>query len=271
MKTIPINARILRHKPPFLFISSFSSKEKYQAEALIDPIPKKYQWLMDHTLSAICIEFSAQLFGARYRLEGGDTAKSGYISKVDEFKWVGSPSHIQRLTVMLREKRGDFYDFSATYFDVDDNECAYLCATLYISYEKESKHDVLDLNYDAEELSDGESLCKVLPSEFPTSSTIVKLNKKCSVYKGHFPGNPITPGVLLLDVMSYFSIQQIDPNQIFEWELNSVWNVVFHTVTFPNDILEIKSKVLEDQLNFTTFSVSLFKGKKRCVRAKMKF
>jgi len=86
--------------------------------------------------------------------------------------------------------------------------------------------------------------------------TASKYIKKDEEYlKGHFPGNPLVPGVLLIESMAqasglacalYMSEQKIPHRESAEvYFLSRVSDVKFKRPVMPGDILIIKSKIVE--------------------------
>jgi len=242
-----------------------------EAEANVALYDDKLQWLESIECSSLPIEFAAQLFGAHYRLGQEGAARSGYISKVSRFEWVKNPVYISRLIVSHEGSNGDFHDFSATYFDKENEVCAQLKATLFVSYKEDSQFkiskgpaEILNINVLSDELFINKN------NDNPLNNISVLLNENCPVYTGHFPNNPITPGVLLVDSMLRTAHESINKNSKNKFQLEALWDVVFQNVTFPGDSLIIKTKKLEEELNAYVFSASIFNDGKRCVRAKFK-
>jgi 3-hydroxyacyl-[acyl-carrier-protein] dehydratase len=75
-------------------------------------------------------------------------------------------------------------------------------------------------------------------------------------FSGHFPGNPILPGVLLLErVMSYVQSQQTIPIENY-----SLLNVKFLSAVSPGDKLSLS--VSEGNSTEKNFSIRIFQNGK---------
>lgn len=60
--------------------------------------------------------------------------------------------------------------------------------------------------------------------------TTLQLNKDHEVYKGHFPGRPVTPGVILMQLFK----EEAERNLGFNLKLVRATNVKFVAVVDPN-------------------------------------
>jgi len=61
-------------------------------------------------------------------------------------------------------------------------------------------------------------------------STEIKINKTHRVYQGHFPGRPVTPGVILMQLFKEEAERQFD----CKIELQTATNIKFMAVVDPN-------------------------------------
>ena len=64
----------------------------------------------------------------------------------------------------------------------------------------------------------------------------ILLNAKHEVFKGHFPGNPVTPGVCMMQIIKEFT-QEITG---FSLQLKSSNNVKFMALINPEETPELK-------------------------------
>lgn len=64
----------------------------------------------------------------------------------------------------------------------------------------------------------------------------ILLNEKHEVFKGHFPGNPVTPGVCMMQIIKEL-VQEITG---FSLQLKSSSNVKFMALINPDETPELK-------------------------------
>lgn len=258
---------LLQHRYPFLFIKKLYAFDNHTAEAKIDFFRILPDWMISLDCSSLPIEFAAQLMGARYRLNQTKALKSGFLSKIEFFSWVKNPEPIASLNVALILSQGDFYSFSAQFFCSSGEICANALATLYISYKETYQvrtTSVVTLNLKNNNIPNN-SLFLPDKREAKRGKTVVTVNEQCPIFLGHFPNNPITPGVLLIDIMISTALELKDCDDMHKWQLASIWDAVFQSPIFPGDRLVIKVK--EEQKN--NFFASIFNNnEKRCARAK---
>ncbi len=86
-----------------------------------------------------------------------------------------------------------------------------------------------------------------------------KLRKTEFFYKGHFPNNPITPGVIIIEIMAQIGLVAYGI-YLFKKELNddvllknniyfTSSNVRFKRPSYPDDIIYIESKKISFRFN----------------------
>lgn len=73
----------------------------------------------------------------------------------------------------------------------------------------------------------------------------IQLNKDHEVFKGHFPGNPIMPGVCMIQLVKELTEKALD-DTLF---LSAVSNVKFMAITNPekNEIVQVALNISEDE------------------------
>ncbi len=263
---------ILRHKPPFRFIETFNSYNGGLAEADIQSFETLPPWMISTECSTLPVEFAAQLMGARYRLDREQPVKCGFISKIKFFGWTRHAEQIVSLRVQLGQSQGEFHDFSAQFFGVAGDVCANLQATLYFSDKAGHHNDLLvspEIATDKQnDVPAGDKLFLKANNEVKEGEVAFVLNAGCSVYNGHFPNNPITPGILLVDAMIEAAINSKGNKGERRLQLVSVQNTVFHALVFPRDNIIIKIRETQNSLDIQNFKASIFNNGKRCSRAK---
>ncbi len=86
----------------------------------------------------------------------------------------------------------------------------------------------------------------------------IALNANCEIFKGHFPGLPITPGVCLVETASELFATVIGKNcEIIKCKNIKFLNVV-SPVNHPNITYKINWNTLED--NIFNLKVDIFQG-----------
>lgn len=64
----------------------------------------------------------------------------------------------------------------------------------------------------------------------------IRLNKDHDIFKGHFPGNPVTPGVCMMQIVKELT-EEFTGSQLF---LKSASNVKFMAIINPVETPELK-------------------------------
>lgn len=75
-------------------------------------------------------------------------------------------------------------------------------------------------------------------------STTLRINSGHEVYLGHFPGRPVTPGVILMQLFK----EEAERVSTKDLRLDKASNVKFTAVVDPNvdDLLILRSSITED-------------------------
>jgi len=110
-------------------------------------------------------------------------------------------------------------------------------------------------------LKDFYTIKEIDPSDKENINIIIELNKDHEIYKGHFPGNPVVPGVCLTQLIKEV-VENIEARDV---RLVYADNIKFMAVVNPeiNNILEIDLKIKHDdeQNIIKVNSVTHFKDK----------
>lgn len=75
--------------------------------------------------------------------------------------------------------------------------------------------------------------------------TEIRINKDHEIYRGHFPGRPVTPGVILMQLFK----EEAERQTGHKLQLQKSVNVKFMAVVDPNlkDSLFLESEIIEEQ------------------------
>lgn len=83
-------------------------------------------------------------------------------------------------------------------------------------------------------------------------------------FRGHFPGNPIMPGVLIIEALAQtgliclFELKMVEPDA--EFFFTGIEQVKFRRPVVPGDILELHAKLLKNRRTLWKFEGRAFAG-----------
>jgi len=110
-------------------------------------------------------------------------------------------------------------------------------------------------------LEDFYTIQEIDPSDKENIKVSIELNKNHEIYKGHFPGNPVVPGVCLTQLIKEL-VENIEAREV---RLVYAANIKFMAVVNPaiNNILQIDLKIKHDdeQNIIKVNSVTYYKDK----------
>ena len=110
-------------------------------------------------------------------------------------------------------------------------------------------------------LEDFYTIQEIAPSDKENIKVSIELNKNHEIYKGHFPGNPVVPGVCLTQLIKEL-VENIEAREV---RLVYAANIKFMAVVNPaiNNILQIDLKIKHDdeQNIIKVNSVTYYKDK----------
>ena len=101
----------------------------------------------------------------------------------------------------------------------------------------------------------------------PVENSVVA-QKKISIdepfFRGHFPGNPIMPGVLIIEALAQagliclFELKLVEPEA--EFFFTGIEQVKFRRPVVPGDLLELHAKLLKKRRTLWKFEGRAFAG-----------
>jgi 3-hydroxyacyl-[acyl-carrier-protein] dehydratase len=96
-------------------------------------------------------------------------------------------------------------------------------------------------------LEDFYTIQEIDPSDKENIKVSIELNKDHEIYKGHFPDNPVVPGVCLTQLIKEL-VENIEAREV---KLVYADNIKFMAVVNPeiNNILQIDLKIKHDEQN----------------------
>ena len=72
-----------------------------------------------------------------------------------------------------------------------------------------------------------------------TIEALIHLNKDNEIFKGHFPGNPVMPGVCMIQIIKELTEKAVD-SSLF---LNETTNIKFMAIINPNETPDLKLSI----------------------------
>ena len=259
----------IRH--PYRFIDGFGAGSDGASEATLKVPGTWPRWASPYSRTALPIEWAAQLYGASVRVAAGREKQPGYLAGVKEFRWAGRPAPIERVTVAPGARRGGFHEFTSDFFSAGKSCCARMAGALFFSGEPvpnvapmASATALTDTcaggcGYDPESramsvLRAGPGSDRRLTGDDGPFRVFSDLRRgggwerrmtprpECPVYAGHFPDQPIAPGVLLLEAMIETGRELVSGFAGDGLYLVGVKDVVFRSFVRPGDLLLVQVK-----------------------------
>ncbi len=104
-----------------------------------------------------------------------------------------------------------------------------------------------------------------------------RFGKELDFFRGHFPGNPIVPGVILLEALAQAGgilfassyPEKIREKGRFNVYLMGVEKVRFRKPVLPGDNVKLEVKLLKNRLRGLKFSGEAFVGKNKVAEAQI--
>ena len=249
-------ADILAHKPPFLFIDKVFLSGEVHATASIPKNPPSAKWAASPQLSMLPAEYAAQVMGVLMRTRPGIPGGSGMLAKISRFVWHTPDRSLECLELQYDETQGAFHSFTARFLNQPGQVCAQMSGTIHLSEKKIAP--------------------ATHPTDFPLDAPIYDMagiehhgnqiracfhmRRDCLVYAGHFPGRPITPGVLTAEMMLAAATHERR-----NMGLRRIDDLVFASPLSPGDTVDLKLQ----QISAGRYSATLKRGGKRVARARL--
>lgn len=253
-----IDARtILRHQPPFRFIETVYLTSESRAVAQVPPLPPVTAWAQSATLSVLPVEYAAQLMGVLIRNKSGDTNAAGVLAGISEFTWDYLAEPLASVEVRSAGTRGAFHDFKADFFDQQGIVCAQMAGFIHMSQGTEkSARTIRQIQQPDAPLYD------VLAFSRDTDGVTMTLRTRpdCPVYAGHFPDAPITPGVLIAEMMLDAATRNHPA-----MTLHRISDLMFKLPLFPGETADVRLRPISEH----SFAATLLRDGKRLARAKL--
>lgn len=253
-----IDARtILRHQPPFRFIETVYLTSESRATAHVPSAPPMTSWAQGAALSVLPVEYAAQLMGVLIRTASGDTNSAGVLAGISEFTWDYLAEPLASVEVRAAGTRGAFHDFKADFFDQQGIVCAQMTGFIHMSKGQEVAPVIAQLTQKTDA-----PLYDILGFSRDDDGVKMTLRTRpdCPVYAGHFPDAPITPGVLIAEMMLDAATRNHTP-----MTLHRITDLMFKQPLFPGDTADIRLRPMGDH----SFSATLLRDGKRLARAKL--
>ncbi len=256
-----VDARlILRHQPPFRFLETVTLLADGKARAEIVAPRTAPLWAAAAERSALAVEFAAQTMGVLIRSQNGGGRTVGMLAGVHSFEWDYFSVPVQSVKVALTGSRGAFHDFKAVFYSDLAIVCGEMCGMIHLAAAGDKpaiaatpivQHPVDQPLYD---ITDFRQSVDVIEMDITTRAA-------CPVYAGHFPDAPITPGVLIVDMM----IEAAQRGLAVPAGLRRIEDLIFSAPLLPGDSAMLRLKRTSD----FEFSASLMRDGKRLARARL--
>ena len=261
-------------RPPYRFVEGFRVLEGGAAETRTtwpEPWPA---WASAFPRTALPIEWGAQLYGARIRVAGQWASRPAYLAGVKEFRWAKRPVRIVRAMVMPAARRGGFHEFTAGFFSGSGTGCAWMTGALYFPGEPVPAPEgapPATAGAGVRRRDDGGKAPFRVISEHTGENGYerrIEPNPACPVYAGHFPGEPIVPGVLMLEAMVEAGRALVPDVPTARLYLAGARDVVFRSLVRPGDALLLKVEKRSHASGVHEFLASMLCHGKRVAGAK---
>lgn len=254
--------QILRHCPPFRFIEKVTLLPNGAAQADVYLPASQPDWTEQPERSLLAAEAAAQTMGVLIRSLLPDAAKGGVLASITDFEWDCFAVAVRSLEVKHIGSRAAFHDFSAVFFCNSGFVCGGMRGSIHLGAEISipGQGSVTPLGHRA---AAQEALYEVMATRIQPDGMEMDfyLHPDCPVYAGHFPDAPITPGVLIAEIMVH-AAQVLTPVPI---GLRALRDLVLSAPLWPGDIATLKVR----KKSTSEFTATLMRAGKRLARARL--
>lgn len=248
----------LRHRPPFLLIDQFELEGEGASASITADAIDVYSHCGVRGSLWFHAECSAQLFGCYCRATRDARGRPGYLTGFRRIERLrpGEPTTLQ-VREIARELSTRRY--SAVWLDSAQSEVLVAEGAIAMPEEQTIARGEHEMPAAASNVP--ASVGRVVERSRDADGAVAEfqLEPNHPVYAGHFPGEPVTPGVLLGEAMS----------DLVGWAsgggtLTTISDTVFSARVGPSDLVRIRAK-----RNGDVFAATVFLGNKRAMRAKL--
>jgi len=89
--------------------------------------------------------------------------------------------------------------------------------------------------------------------------------------KGHFPGNPVVPGVILCEMMAQSACLLINPEEDATPYYTGIQNAKFKGKVLPGDVIVFKTELIKQKSVFYFVKSAGYVNDKLCVSGELSF
>ncbi len=101
---------------------------------------------------------------------------------------------------------------------------------------------------------------KIEKNENGIFSAKISLNKNHEIFKGHFPGNPVTPGVCMMQIVKDLTEEILNAKLLLKSASNVKFMAIINPEETPDLVLELNISQNENEIkvkNTTTFGETI--------------
>lgn len=256
--------KVLRHRAPFLFIKEVTVFPDGRGTAEISPHVWRDQepWRLENKLSALPIEISAQVAGVALRLCRNNSEKAvGYLATVLNYEILLPLAEIVFVEVQLEAPRGAFHPFLAILAHESGAHSATVAGSIFLGAHAEVSRGRV--------VSQGAGRVGLATATALESVIVRGMDGSESYYAGHFPDQPVTPGVLLLEMAVLAASECAKVEGAKAIELIRVEHVAFQKQVFPGATIEVYADWVRSEGELRIYATRVLHEGRRAMRARI--